>query len=102
VIGSVLSTRYQDHLSTALAGRPVPAAAAQTILGSLGGALAVAAHAGGAAGALLAHTARAAFMSGNEVALAVGAAVALGGAILVIARLPSRVPRDSPDPGADT
>jgi hypothetical protein len=41
-------------------------------------------------------------MSGNEVALAVGAAVALGGAILVIARLPSRVPRDSPDPGADT
>ncbi len=65
----------------------------------LGGALAVAAHAGGAAGALLAHTARAAFMSGNEVALAVGAAVALVGVALVLARLPSRVRRDSPDPG---
>ncbi|MGO9505531.1 MAG: MFS transporter [Streptosporangiaceae bacterium] len=102
VIGSVLSTRYQDHMTTALAGRHLPAAATHTILGSLGGALAVAAHAGGAAGALLAHTARAAFMSGTEVALAVGAAVAFGGAILVIARLPSRVPRDSPDPGADT
>ena len=50
-------------------------------------------YAGGAAGALLAHTARAAFMSGTGMALAVGAAVALGGAVLVIARLPSRVPR---------
>ncbi len=98
VIGSVLSTRYQDHMTAALAGRHLPAAATQTILGSLGGALAVAAHAGGAAGALLAHTARAAFMSGNQVALAVGAAVALGGVVLVLARLPSRVSRDSPDP----
>ena len=98
VIGSVLSTRYQDHIAAALAGRHVPAAAAHTILGSLGGALAVAAHAGGAAGALLAYAARAAFMSGNEIALAVGAAVALGGAVLVIARLPSRVPPDLPDP----
>ena len=99
VIGSVLSTRYQDHMTTALAGRHVPAAATHTILGSLGGALAVAAHAGGAAGALLAHSARAAFMNGSEVALAIGAAVALGGAVLVLARLPSRVPRDLPDPG---
>ena len=98
VIGSVLSTRYQDHMSAALAGRHVPAAATPAILGSLGGALAVAAHAGGAAGALLAHTARAAFMSGTAMALAVGAAVALGGAVLVIARLPSRVPRDLADP----
>ena len=92
VIGSVLSSRYQDHMSAALAGRHVPAAAAHTILGSLGGALAVAAHAGGAAGALLAHTAHAAFMSGTEMALAVGAAVALGGTVLVIACLPSRGP----------
>ena len=37
-------------------------------------------------------------MSGTEVALAVGAAVALGGAVLVLARLPSRVPQDLPDP----
>ncbi len=98
VIGSVLSTRYQDHISSALAGRHVPAAATHTILGSLGGALPLAAHVGGAAGALLAHTARAAFMSGNEIALAVGAAVALGGAVLVIVRLPSRVPEDLPGP----
>ena len=37
------------------------------------------ATAGSAAGALLAGAARAAFMSGTEAALAVGAAVALGG-----------------------
>ncbi len=37
-------------------------------------------------------------MSGNEIALAVGAAVALGGVVLVLARLPLRVSRDSPDP----
>jgi uncharacterized transporter YbjL len=98
VIGSMLSTRYQDHMTTALAGRHLPAAAVQTILGSLGGALAGAARAGGATGALLAHAARAAFMSGNEMALAVGAAVALGGVVLVLARLPLRVSRDSPDP----
>ncbi len=40
-------------MTTALAGQRVPAAATHTILGSLGGALAVAANAGGAAGALL-------------------------------------------------
>ncbi len=98
VIGSVLSTRYQDHMTTALAGRHLPAAATQAILGSLGGALAVAARAGGAAGALLAHAARAAFMSGNQIALAVGAAVALAGVVLVLARLPLRVSPGSPDP----
>ena len=98
VVGSVLSTRYQDQMTAALAGH-LPAAVTQTVLGSLGGALAVAAHAGGAAGALLALTARAAFMSGTGVALAAGAAVALAGAVLVLARLPSRVTPDSPDPG---
>ena len=102
VIGSVLSTRYQDHMTAALAGRHLPAAVTHTILGSLGGALAVAAHAGGAAGALLAHAARAAFMSGDEMALAVGAAVALAGVVLALARLPSRVSRDSPDPQRET
>ena len=90
VIGSVLSTRYQMHMAAALAGHHVPAAAAHTILGSLGGALAVAAAAGGATGVLLAHAARTAFMSGNQVSLAVGALVAAGGAVLVLACLPTR------------
>ena len=54
VIGSVMSTRYQDRMTAALAGRHVPAAVTHTILGSLGGALAVATRVGGATGALLA------------------------------------------------
>ena len=51
---------------------------------------AVAARAGGSTGHLLAHAARTAFMSGNEVSLAVGGALSLAGAILVLAGLPSR------------
>jgi len=96
VIGSVLSTRYQDHMTAVLAGRHLPAAATHAILSSLGGALTVAGQAGGATGTLLAETARAAFMSGNQAALAAGAAVALGGAVLVLARLPSQPARICP------
>jgi hypothetical protein len=94
VIGSVLSARYQDHMTAALVGQHLPAAATHTILGSLGGTLSVAGDAGGAAGAALAQAARTAFMSGNEMALAVAAAVALGGAVIVLARLPSRTGRN--------
>ena len=100
VIGSLMLTRYQNHISTALAGRHVPLAATHTILGSLGGALAVASSAGGTTGALLAHAARAAFMSGTEVSLAAGAVVALSGAFLVIARLPSPNAQPPSDPNA--
>jgi EmrB/QacA subfamily drug resistance transporter len=97
VFGSTLSARYQDRMTAALAGRHVPTTAMQTILGSLGGALAVADRAGGATGALLARVARGAFMSGNKVSLAVGGIVALAGALLVLAGLPSRPSRPSPD-----
>jgi len=89
VLGSTLSTRYQAHLTGVLASHAVPAAASHTILGSLGGALTVANTVGGTTGAVLTQTARAAFMSGSALALGVGAAVALAGALLVIARLPS-------------
>jgi len=98
VIGSVLSARYQDQMTTALAGQHVPAAAMHAILGSLGGALTVAATAGGATGALLAQAARAAFMSGNGAALAAGAAAALGGALLVLTGLPSRTSPHAAEP----
>jgi hypothetical protein len=101
VIGSVMLTRYQNHMTAALAGRHVPIAAMHAILSSLGGALAVARIAGGATGAPLARTARAAFASGLEVSLAVGAVVALGGAFLVLARLPSRTSPLSQERGAD-
>ena len=40
-------------------------------------------------------------MNGGKVALAVGAAVAVGGAALVVTRLPSRVSHQAPHPGTD-
>jgi EmrB/QacA subfamily drug resistance transporter len=98
VIGSVLSTRYQNHMTAALAGQHVPIAATHAILGSLGGALAVASAAGGVTGALLAHAARAAFMSGNGAALAAGAVAAAAGVLLVLIRLPSRASRQEAGP----
>jgi EmrB/QacA subfamily drug resistance transporter len=90
VIGSVLATRYQNHLTTALAGQQLPADVTHTILGSLGGALAVADHASGARGVALAHAARVAFSNGAGLSMAVGAAVAFGGAVLALACLPTR------------
>jgi EmrB/QacA subfamily drug resistance transporter len=100
-IGSVMSARYQDHMTAVLASRHVPIVASHTILGSLGGALTVAASAGGVTGALLARAARDAFMSGMKVSLAVGAATAAGGAVLVLARLPSRSSPQAAGPDAD-
>ncbi|MGA2528096.1 MAG: MFS transporter [Acidimicrobiales bacterium] len=94
VIGSVLSTRYQDHMRSILTARHVPASASQVILGSLGGALGVARALGGTSGVALAHVARVAFMSGNAVSLLVGGAVALAGALLVALLLKQRCPRD--------
>jgi hypothetical protein len=90
VLGSLLVTRYQDDVTAALASHHVPHAAMTTILGSLGGALAVAAHLGGALGAALAHLTRSAFVSGMDLAMVTGAAVALGGCLLALAALPAR------------
>jgi hypothetical protein len=93
VIGSVLSTRYQHHLSSALAGQHLPAPIAHTILGSIGGALDVAAGLPRAAGAQLTQVASSAFMSGVGISLLIGAVVALGGALVALAALPSRPSR---------
>ena len=90
VIGSLLSTRYQERMTTALAPFHLPHAVESTILGSIGGAQSVAARLGGAAGALLARLARSAFISGMDLGLLTGAAVALAGCILALALLPSR------------
>ena len=95
VIGSMLSTRYQHRLTSALASHHVPAGAFHTITGSLGGALGVASAVGGNAGSLLAHAARSAFMNGSHVSIAAGAVVAGVAALLAFAALPSRAPPDS-------
>ena len=74
VIGSVLSTRFTGRMTSTLAPYHLPQAAEGRILGSVGGALGVAARVGGSTGALLAHAARVAFISGMDLGLAIGAA----------------------------
>jgi hypothetical protein len=101
VIGSVLATRYQDRMGAVLAAQNVPAAIGHQITGSLGGALSVAQTIGGATGAMLADFARAAFMSGTQAALGVGACTALAGALLTLWLLPSGTARQEPDAGAE-
>jgi len=96
VLGSVLSTRYQHSMRTVIAGSHAPAVAAHAILGSIGGALAVARIAGGLVGAELAQAARVAFALGSRTALIVGAGVTAAGALLALIALPSRPPHDSP------
>jgi hypothetical protein len=92
VIGSLLSTRYQDRMTTALAPYHLPHAIESTILGSIGGALGAAARAGGTAGHLLAHAARSAFISGADLGLLTAAAAVLAGCALALVTLPARPP----------
>ena len=86
VVGSLLDTRYQDNLALV----HLPHAVAATVNSSLGGALAVAARAGGAAGQQLAGLARGAFISGMDLGLLTAAVVALAGAVAALAWLPRR------------
>jgi MFS transporter len=90
LVGSLLASRYEHELSAHLASRHVPHAIEETILGSLGAALAVATHIGGAAGALLSHYARSAFINGMDLGLAVAAIVVTGAAVFALLALPSR------------
>jgi len=92
IVGSLLSTRYQDRMTAALAPYHLPHAIENTVLGSVGGALDVAARAGGAAGHLLAYAARSAFISGANLGLQIAAAVVLAGCVLALTTLPARPP----------
>jgi EmrB/QacA subfamily drug resistance transporter len=93
VIGSLLSTRYQDRLVPAITSRHLPAGLEDTVLGSIGGAMRVADGVGGAAGRSLQAAAHAAFMSGIGLSLAVGGAVAAAGALVALVALPARPAR---------
>ena len=105
VVGSLLSTRYQSRVGSAIAGYHIPHAVREAILGSLGGALTVAREIGGVSGELLAALARPAFISGMDLGLLVSAVVALTGAVLAFALLPSRAAPDAghapAEPGPD-
>jgi hypothetical protein len=92
VIGSLLSTRYDDRVSAALRKSPVPVPDEyrERILGSLGGALGVAARLPAALGEGLAHAARSAFISGMGLGMLAAAIVAGCGALLAMLAFPAR------------
>jgi EmrB/QacA subfamily drug resistance transporter len=102
VIGSLLSTRYQDRMIATLAHVPVPHAIEGTITGSIGGALGVAAQVGGAMGRALTQAARLAFLSGGDLGLFTGAMVVLAGCVLALVTVPFRPPAATGDEPADS
>jgi hypothetical protein len=93
VIGSLLATRYQGRMTAALAQYRVPQAIHATILGSIGGALDVAARLGGTLGMPLAHVARSAFLSGADLGHRTTAVIALAGSLIGLTALPARAHR---------
>ncbi len=90
VLGTALTIRYQNLMSPLLAHQSVPAAVERVILGSVGGALAVAQHAPGPTGAALAAAAKRSFISGMDLGLVVASAVVAVAGVIVLAVLPSR------------
>jgi len=102
IIGSLLATRYSGRMTTALAPYHVPVPVLHTILGSVGGALEVAARVGGIEGAALAQAARSAFISGMDLGLTTAAAIAVAGGVLALLALPGRPPRLGGSELADT
>jgi hypothetical protein len=95
VLGSLLATRYSSKMAAALAPYHVAPAITHRILGDVGSALAIASRVGGALGEQLAHVARAAFVSGMDLGLSVGAAVAVVGCVVALIALPRK--RSGPD-----
>ncbi len=90
VLGSLLNTRFQGDVLPLVAHRGIPASVITLITGSLGGSLAVAHQVGGHLGAALANAARAAFVSGMDLALKVGAGAVSAAALVTLAALPNR------------
>jgi len=93
VLGTALIIRYQNFMQPLLAHQAMPASIHALILGSLGGALAVAQRAPGTLGNALAEAARQGFISGMDLALIIAAGVVAAAALVVLVLLPNRAPR---------
>jgi len=90
VLGTVLNLRYQAVMTPLLAHAPIPAGIDNVILGSLGGALAVAGRVPGSAGDALARAARHGFVSGMDLGFVVAAVVVAVAGVIVLVALPNR------------
>jgi EmrB/QacA subfamily drug resistance transporter len=90
ILGTALNIRYQNFLTPLLAHQNIPTSINKLILGSLGGALAVAAHVPGKDGEALAESARRGFVSGMDLGLIIAAGVVAVAGIVVLAALPNQ------------
>ena len=90
VLGTVLNLRYQAVMTPLLAHVSMPTGIDKVILGSLGGALAVAERVPGTAGDALARAARHGFVSGMDLGFVVAAVVVAVAGVIVLAALPNR------------
>ncbi len=99
VLGTMLNLRYRDLLAPLLAHQSVPAGVERIVLGSLGGALAVAERVPGSSGDALALVARRGFISGMDLGFLVAAAVVGMAGVIVLVALPNRPAErlDAPD-----
>jgi EmrB/QacA subfamily drug resistance transporter len=89
VLGSVFASIYADRMRDIAAA--LPAAAAGVVTDSIAGAMGVAGTIGGPTGAVLADTARQAFVDGMTVTSMAGIAFAVAGAAIAFVFLPDRV-----------
>ena len=90
VLGSVFNSIYTSSVTDGLSASSLPASAVAAAKDSVGGALAVAASIGGAAGNEVAQVARAAFVDGLAFASRAGALVTLIGVVITLLWLPAR------------
>jgi EmrB/QacA subfamily drug resistance transporter len=90
VLGSVFNSIYTSSVTDGLSASSLPASAVAAAKDSVGGALAVAASIGGAAGNEVAQVARSAFVDGLELASRAGALVTLIGVVITLLWLPAR------------
>jgi len=86
VLGSLVASRFDSQLTSALGGLPAQMQSAASA--SLSGALGVAGQIGGDAGAQLAAAAKDAYVSGMTMAVLIGSVIALVAAVIVYRLLP--------------
>ena len=89
IFGSITASMYSHRVSAALAGAPMPAAAAAAVEHSVGEAVEVAHRVGGGSGAALARIAQHAFVDGYGMSLTIAAGLVLLGAVGIAISLPA-------------
>lgn len=100
ILGSIATAIYRGAMAPQLPAG-LPAADAEASIGTLAGALAVAAELPPATGSVLAAAARTAFTDGFILCAAICAAIALASALLAALMLRRRGPTPEPVPAAD-